>query len=144
MTVREIGVGTFRRLVLLSVVLPVSGAVVSVVTEGMLPSQLREYAAAQAAALPSSGTLVGCLILLSAWVAAVVGLYRLKPFGRWLFLLTLVVGLAVTPALGPYVDSGWGQSFYQATFVLDGLLVALMYWSPLAEQFSGGRQVTRA
>jgi hypothetical protein len=139
MTVR-----TFRRLLILSVVLPIVGALVSVATEHRLPSQLREYVAAQSATLPSTVTLVGCLILLGAWIAAVVGLYRLKPFGRRLFLLTLVVGLTLTPALGPYVDSGWGQLFYQATFVLDGLLVALMYWSPLAEQFSGGREVTRA
>jgi hypothetical protein len=136
MTVRA-----FRWLLVLSILMPLVGVFVSIATQDQLPDPLREYAVAEAAAMPSTGVMVGGLIILAVWIGALVGAYRLRQYGRRLFVLALVAGLAMTPISGPYVDSGWGQLFYQASFVLDGLLVALMYWSPLAERFSGERQV---
>jgi hypothetical protein len=134
---------TFRRLLIVSVILSFIGPLVSIATEDRLPSPLREYAAAASAAMPSPVALVGGLILVGAWIAGVVGLYRLKPFGRQLFLFSLMVGVGVTPAYGPYIDLGWGQMFYQLSLVLEGALLALVYWSPLAEHFSPGRRDSR-
>jgi hypothetical protein len=131
---------TFRRLLIVSVILAIIGPLASIATEHRLPSPLREYAAAASSVMPSSLVLVSALILVGVWIAGIVGLYRLRPFGRQLFLFSLVVGLGVTPAYGPYVDSGWGQVFYQSSYALDGAILALVYWSPLAEHFSPGRR----
>jgi hypothetical protein len=137
MTVRA-----FRRLLILSILMPLIGVFVSIATQDRLPEPLQDYAVSEQAATPS-GVMVGGLIILAAWVAALVGVYRLRAFGRRLFVLALVASLAMTPMSGPSVDSGWSQLFYQASFVLDGLLLGLMYWSPLAEHFSGERQVVQ-
>ena len=132
-------VRTFRRLLILSVLLPLIGVFIDMGSQDQLPGALADYAAAQSATLPTTWGMVACLIILAAWVLGLIGAYRLKKLGRRLFVAAFGAGFAMVPAFGPYVVSGWALLFYHASLLLDGVLVALMYWSLLAEHFNDDR-----
>lgn len=126
----------FRCLVIISVVLPFVGVLASMVSRAMLSEPLREYARAPSATMPPAWTLITCSILLAVWIVAIAGVYRLKRSARRLYALSLLMGVGLSPALGSYVDSGWGQLVFQVGFVLDGYLLAVMFGADLARHFN--------
>ncbi len=125
----------FRRLILLSVLVPCLGVAVSMATEASLPPPLRDYLARDAELAPLMSEVVAGLVLFIVWIVALVGLYRFRRYARPLFVASNLGGLAVVPWFGPYVDLGWGEAVYQLSFILNGIILAAAYWSPLAERF---------
>jgi hypothetical protein len=51
-------------------------------------------------------------------------------------VITIVVGLLVTPFFGPYVDTGWGTMFYEAAVTVSGVILGLIYFSPLKDLYN--------
>lgn len=43
----------------------------------------------------------------------------------------MTVDLLLTPLYGPYVGAGWGTTFEDAAGILSGVILALVYLSPL-------------
>jgi hypothetical protein len=46
-------------------------------------------------------------------------------------LISTVLGLLLTPFFGPVVDAGWGTAFDYAAMIVSGVILALVYFSPL-------------
>jgi hypothetical protein len=70
------------------------------------------------------------------WVVALVGLWRFRVWARPLYLIVtgLSLGLYLIPPYEP--SSGLGDFLTGLTWAVTGALMALMYYSPVAERFA--------
>jgi len=131
-----------RTLVVLEFSLAILAGAVSWATESSLPEPLRAYVQAQAERewpdryLVMLAAIGGPLLL--AYVVASVGLFLFWRPARPLYLVTVIGGVLLTPALGPYVDSGWGEMLGAVGGMVTGAILALIYFSPLKELYEGG------
>lgn len=65
-----------------------------------------------------------------------IGLLLWKNWARTLFLVCVVASIVLTPLSDLYVDSGWVTLFGYICTLLEGALLALIYFSPLEERFT--------
>ena len=75
-----------------------------------------------------------CIAALTGLVGAW-GLLVFWSFGRHLFLFSSILFLAITPVIGPYIASGANQTLYSVVNVLSGLILGLVYFSPVKNYF---------
>jgi len=81
---------------------------------------------------------VGTITIASlAVLAGVVGLLLFWNFARHLFLFASVLLLVITPFMGPYIASGVNQTLYSVVNLLSGLILGLVYFSPVKSYFAG-------
>ena len=82
---------------------------------------------------------VWMLVILLPFGAAVfagfLGLYFFKHWGRSLSLYSTLAGLFIIPFFGATISSGIESSFYEASTLLWGAILALAYYSPLSHKF---------
>ena len=123
-----------RFLLVAEILLAVTGGIVSVCTESLLPAELQAYeqAVAEADYTTRESVLLGVGIIFLAFVlVSSIGLFVFWPPARLLYFWTLIGGVALAPFYGPYVDAGWGQMFDEAAMIISGVILALIYCSPL-------------
>jgi hypothetical protein len=119
-----------RICVWLVLVLFLTGSVVGFLLHGSLPPQLRDWHAPRPERVSSVLLLggAGALVFFS-WVAALVGLLRLKRWAAWLFLFSLVSGYAYVALTGPTVAHGVASAIDGVSAVLSGMVLALAFFS---------------
>lgn len=66
---------------------------------------------------------------------ASVGVILFRRWGRRLFLVVTVASLLTVPLTGLYVDVGLTVMVASAAALIEGMIVALMYFSPLRKAF---------
>ncbi|HEX9983548.1 MAG TPA: hypothetical protein VGF69_09800 [Thermoanaerobaculia bacterium] len=92
-----------------------------------LPVPLRAFIAAQDAA-PQSPLVKALLYVgIGLWCIATVGIMRVRPAGRLLYVPSLIVLLAAVSLGGPKSVTGWFSVFEQLSALVDGAIVALLY-----------------
>jgi hypothetical protein len=136
---------TLRLLVVVELATGVFYIVVSFLSKPYLPETLRNYLEVQdrvgAAGWGWVPTAIGFLILMTHLVAAG-GILALWPPARPVFLGSIVATLLFTLYSGPMVASGPAQTLNEAALVLSGVIVGLLYASPLSALFDrSGRSV---
>lgn len=70
-------------------------------------------------------------------VLGMVGMFVLQRWGRTLSLWTSVLSLSLYPLLGPMVVSGWASLLMYFSSAAWGAVLAMAYWSAVAERFAG-------
>src|SRR5580765_813156 len=96
----------FLRLLIVSVIaLGITGDVVSLRTESSLPDPLRTFLILNSQSGVKLADWVGIFLVISLVVSSV-GLFVFWRPARLLYLLTTIMGLLLTPFLGPEVDTG--------------------------------------
>ena len=68
-------------------------------------------------------------------IVCLVGLLKFKSWGRKLYLASFLLMLPLYPLMGIYVSSGLGQLFADVAMILSGVILALIYYSPVAKYF---------
>jgi len=74
-------------------------------------------------------------ITVLAALAGFVGLLVFGNLARHLFLFACVLFLVITPFIGPYIASGVNQTLHDVVNLLSGLILALVYFSPVRNYF---------
>jgi hypothetical protein len=129
---------TFRLLLLAEVCFQISGLVVSALTTWLLPVELRTYLqTTETSGFSTSDWVVlgQGVIFLAVFFTSRIGLFVFWRRARTLYLVSLFLLLGLTPFFGPYVDAGWGHALDAAALILSGLILALIYFSPLSSNF---------
>jgi hypothetical protein len=128
----------FRLLIVAEILLTIGGVIASFLGEASLPEALRTFESTRYEAetvpmlLVSFGLFILILIcLLIAWV----GLLLFWRPARPLYLLSMAAGLFLMPFLGPFVDTGLSYALAEAVNIIGGIILALVYFSPLKELF---------
>ena len=128
----------FRILLVLSWLLVIAGVVVSFATKNSLPSELQSYLERVENAPLTNGEIVLAVVDITFVVFAIVltvGLYRFRRWAKTLLPVSYVLGLVLIPVNGPYVESGWVSILFYSGSLMDGIILALVYFSPLKEFF---------
>lgn len=68
-------------------------------------------------------------------ILAAVGLFLFRRWGRTVFLICLLTELAVTVLTGPHVNTGWTMLVGYIYSIIEGVILALIYFSPIREMF---------
>ena len=147
--------GFLRLLVVAHIVLGIASIVYSLPLSS-LPEPVRAFlrAESEAAMLGSGVILVLSIPLIILILMSSTGLLFFWRPARILYLITIVAGLLLTPFSGPTLYAGWGKAFEEAAIMVSGIILALIYLSPLKdlyvcsaarsaidEQHAGGRTV---
>jgi len=78
-------------------------------------------------------TLIGLL--------ASVGVLLFRLWGRTLFVFVSIFSLVMIPFDALYVDVGWTVLVGAAAGIIEGMIIALMYFSPLRRVFKGAGEI---
>jgi hypothetical protein len=120
-----------RILIVVEIGLAILGGVVSQLTASLLPESLRAFSEAKSQVEQSLVTLRVAFPLIILSLVSSIGLFFFWRPSRILYLISSVLGLLLAPFFGPYVDAGWGKAFEDAALVISGVILALVYFSPL-------------
>ena len=73
--------------------------------------------------------------VLVAWLVARVGLWGFRSWARALYLIVAGVGVVGTLLAGGEAASGLEAALSSVCWLVTGVIIALVYWSPLAATF---------
>ncbi|HWN93509.1 MAG TPA: hypothetical protein VNT99_00630 [Methylomirabilota bacterium] len=133
-----------RFLIIANLALAIMIIVVDLVSASSLPEPLRAYRQAELESGITGRDLVLLKLaipLLIVMLLSNIGLLVFWRPARPLYLVTLVAGSAWTPFAGPYVASGWSQSLQDTSLIVMGVVLALIYWSPLKDLYEKPKNV---
>jgi hypothetical protein len=74
-------------------------------------------------------------------LVASAGLIFFRRWGRRLFVVVSAVSVLLTPFGGLYVDVGWTVLVGSVAGIIEGMIIALMYFSPLRKMFRWRREI---
>ena len=130
---------TLRLLVAGEILLAIATIAASLLGQSSLPEALRTY---EETRFQDPSLSEGLLVLLPVvWLIvargiAWIGLFVFWRPARMWYLLTSLGGLAFVPFLGPYVETSWSYLLNDVMLLLNGFLLALIYYSPLKELYA--------
>lgn len=75
------------------------------------------------------------MIGIVGYVAAFIGLFKFRPWAPRIAVSSTALLILATPALGVDVSSGWASALTEISSTLWGVALAVVYFSPLKEQF---------
>ena len=108
------------------------GLALTILLRSSLPSQLRDWRAAQATRGPSAAELVlglaGGFAFILGGISSV-GLVRLRRWAAWPFLVATVVAYALMPFLGPTVEHAATSAVNGAFSVLTGVTLGVAFFT---------------
>lgn len=130
----------FRALLLFSVATGLTSDFIDALFPALIPEALSAAWENEPPFDPDTETLWLLVALLVPWLVAsvvsTVGLFFYRHWARPLALIVAVLGLAVSPLLGPGLASGWSSALLEASFLSWGAVLALSYFSPLSQRFA--------
>jgi len=129
----------FRIVLVSSVAAGIIGIIIMVLSEASLPFELQRYASQQAAGPMSARDLVAIVIWVPAMVItliAAIGMFFFWRPARVLALVGTLLALAALPFSEPFVATGLATLFNEGSSILWGMVLALAYWSSLAQRFA--------
>jgi len=131
---------TFRLLLAAEVFFHISGVVVSALTANLLPIELRTFMRTAPTAdfsTSSDWVVLGQgVIFLGVFFASRIGLFVFWRRAREIYLVSVILLVGLTPFFGPHIDAGWGRALDSLAFISSGLIFAIVYFSPLSQNFS--------
>lgn len=134
----------FRLLVVLHQLFGFGSIVVYELTVGGVPPELTQFLDEGSSVVEEEGgggfqkgfddALFYGLMFLS--VLASLGLCLFQRWGRTLFLLCSVIFILTWPVYQFHVVTGWSEMFGYAATILEGMIIALLYFSHLRRMFA--------
>lgn len=129
----------FRRLLLLYILFNVAEVIFAVITISWLPDALRKFEESRYTAAEADPELIflSSLRLLTTvlFTISLVGLWKFWQPARWLFGTTLLLSILLAGLAGPFVTSALTFTIIYIESILSGLILALVYFSPIKEFF---------
>lgn len=124
----------------------VVGVIAGLYEERYLPEMLRTYVNAEDSKALSSFEIVAMssgVILLLGLIISSIGVYRLKQWGRNMYIACAVLGTALILFMGPSVTPPLQGTFEFLANAAEGFTIALLYLSTASEHFKRSNQNAR-
>ena len=132
----------FQIIVVCSQLLAIGTVVVQYLTESSLPPELLGYLSNYETILvPDSQSIlelltnIPFLIQTLLGILAALGLVLFRRWGRPVFLVYVAVELVLSLLTGPHVSTGWTVFVGYICSITEGVILALMYFSPVRKMF---------
>ena len=126
-----------RVLLVLEWIVIITGVVLSCIMAAYLPPELQAWLAGQAEA---SVTMSDWLLLflgvplLIVMLVASIGLFMLRRWGAWLYVITTFLGTAIMPFTGPTVDHALADAVDETALILSGIVIGIAFFSNALKQ----------
>ena len=127
-----------RALIIAEILVGIISIVVSLATEFLLPEPLKTFVDREGEGRLTTREivmLVAAIPLINLLLLSSIGLFFFWRPARILYLIAMGYGLVLTPFFGPYVDAGWGTILEEIAVIISGVILALVYWSPLKQLY---------
>lgn len=124
----------FRYLLAASIALALAGGFFDTIFPSAVPEALLQAQETNDANI-STPILVALIVGLVGYIAAVIGLFRFRPWAPRVAVLATAFLILVTPAAGVSVSSGWASALSELSSTLWGVVLAVVYFSPFKEKF---------
>jgi hypothetical protein len=121
-----------RTLILIQIPIILADLVAGMSSARTLPEPLRSFRAGNDL---SGLALVTAGIFLITWLTANFGLYFIWRPARTLLLFSAMLNLLGALVSGPFVRTAWEDMFDDASVLVTGMILGLLYFSPLKELF---------
>jgi hypothetical protein len=128
----------FKLLIIVKWVLFILIVVALLLTERFLPPELRSY---NEGIRNSPATTEGWILLavgtafLLFGIVLSVGLFQFKKWAKQLLLLSYIIGILLILFSGPSIQTIWTEILSYMASLVDGMILALVYYSPVGEMF---------
>ncbi len=126
----------FRALLILSMLLNVGVMAVRIATEDFLPSQLREFRYEMVSGVPLAYIFFFDAGFILFNIVASLSLIFFRRWARFVFLVYVAFKLLCFPFREPFVDVGQTILAFYFSSVIEGVILALIYYSPIREAFA--------
>ena len=134
----------FRFLVVLNQLLILASVIVYELTESSIPPEIRAYFSFDQSVLDTEITNItpltdvpywlGTLSILMGFVASI-GLCLGQRWGRSLYVITFLTAVLMTTLTEFYVSTGWSAFVGYFASTTEGMILALIYFSPIKRMF---------
>jgi hypothetical protein len=126
-----------RMLIVADLLLMIAARIAVFSTESYLPEPSFPRVAFGGYPLPSEWApwLVFGIPLLIIAIESYIGLFVFWPPARPLYFITSVAAILLAPSFCPYIESGSSLMIAEAASMLNGVILALVYFSPLKELY---------
>ena len=138
----------FQIIVVFSQLLAIAIVVVQYVTESSLPPELLGYLSNyESILIPDKQSIlelltdIPFLIQTLLGIVAAVGLILFRTWGRPVFLIYIAAELVLSLLMGPYVSTGWTVFVGYVYSILEGMILALIYFSPIRKMFPAQSEI---
>jgi len=129
----------FRILIVLNWLLTITAAIVFLSTRTSLPTELKTYLENQKSIGESTADSILLWVdvsLLVFAIAASIGLLLFKRWARRLVILVYLFSVLLIPTRAVYIDTGWSQLVFSLANMTGGMILALVFFSPLSALFN--------
>jgi hypothetical protein len=129
---------SLRILIAIEWLLVLIGVPIAFLLEPTLPPELRAFLTNEnerSFGLSEILQLLAMLLSLTLWVAGSIGTFLLWRYGRPLYLAAIITGVGITSFVGPSVVAPLASAFDEASQIVSGLVLGLLYFSPLRDRF---------
>lgn len=132
---------TLRILIVAQVASRILAGCLGIMTEDSLPPELRSHGWIRTETAAESWPLQLWLgpPLLVIYVLASIGLYAGWRPSRFMYLVYVLFLILVVPMIAPMVETGLTYAAGLCATALSGVILGVVYWSPLREQFEKAR-----
>ncbi|HXI88375.1 MAG TPA: hypothetical protein VNO24_00040 [Blastocatellia bacterium] len=123
----------FRVLIVLNWLLTIAAAIVFLSTRTSLPTELKTYLENQKSIGSSADSILLWIdvSLLVFAIAASIGLLLFKRWAKSVLLPVYFVSVLLIPTRAVYIDTGWSQLVFSLANMTGGMILALVFFSPL-------------
>jgi len=136
----------FRAVLVVAFLVNVGGSGIYFALPNLLPPELLHQKAeilhSEHATAPMGYFVSGCLFIL-AWPVSLIGLYFFKRYARLLYVAALILGTELEASMGPEIEPRIIALTIGLGNFIGGFILALIFWSPIAERFSRDGKMNR-
>lgn len=139
----------FQALVVLHQFLIFASLVVQAITDSWMPPEMRSFLGIESSVMEdASDVLSSSRMMETIWwavtlvfIVASVGLILFRQWGRTLFVFLSILNLLLIPFGEIYVDTGWTVFVGSAAGIVEGMIISLMFFSPIRRGFKSGSEI---
>lgn len=122
-----------RTLVILEWIFIFAAIILSTTLENQLPMELKQWIdmemEMESEFLTNDIVVLIGLPWLIVSIAGSIGLYRLRKWGAWAFLTSMILGYALFPFAGPTVEHAFADMIDEISVIIAGMIMALAFFT---------------
>ena len=129
----------FRTILIAGLITAIIGVVAGITLADTLPTILQEYLIQVENEEMSNNTaiilLIAVVTVLILLIISTIGLWKFKNWARIIYIVATIAFLPLYPVMGPIVMNPWEAMFGDIALILEGILIAMMFFSPINKEF---------
>lgn len=127
----------FRIILIAFLISSIISIVAGMTLTDTLPMLLQEYLIQEEneEMFDNTAILIAAISILILFIISTIALWKFKNWARVIYIVITVALLPLYPAFGPVVMNPWEAMFGDIALILEGVLIAMMLFSPVNEEF---------